>query len=578
MLKKDYFIPRMFYKLLIPSVFSSLGFAFADIADALVLGQKIGATGLAAISLCLPLFMLINIFMDGLGIGGSVHFSQKLGEGDSEKAVECFNRTWINTLVIGLIIGLVVNLFPNGFLALLGTVPEDGVLFEACRDYMRIIAMGSPLLMLNIVFSNFLRNDNNAPLATKGFLIGNAVDIILNIVLVVFVGWGTKGAALSTVIGSVVALSLYMPGIIGKKAGVLKIKYTTPDMRETFHCFRTGFSTSVQNLFQLVFLLTVNRLLMNISGEGGVAVFDVVYNVSFFIVYIYNGVTEASQPLISTFSGENSEDDCKCVLRLSKKYGLGCGAVLTILMFIFAQDVSVLFGITDELMPLAAHAIRIYCTGFAFTGLNILNQGYYQSKENARLAFFIALMRGFVILMPCVLIFASFGEELIWFMFPVPELVTLLLFYVFKKHSLKNEASFDTERILRLTVENESEDIGMLLNKSVDFCEKWNAKESQKYSATLVIEEICMSIIRNAMKDVSDGKIRITLLAMEDGDFVLNILDNAVVFNPFSFRTKRLENEKDFDIDEISMMMIKKKTKQFMHRRYNGFNSLVVRI
>ena len=143
---------------------------------------------------------------------------------------------------------------------------------------------------------------------------------------------------------------------------------------------------------------------------------------------------------------------------------------------------------------------------------------------------------------------------------------------------MKNEESFDPERILRLTVENESEDIGMLLNKSVDFCEKWNANESQKYSVTLVIEEICMSIIRNAMKDVPDGKIRITLLAMEDGDFVLNILDNAVVFNPFSFRTKRVEKEKEFDIDEISMMMIKKKAKQFMHRRYNGFNSLVVRI
>ena len=90
MIKKDYFTPRMFYKLLIPSVFSSLGFALADMADALVIGQKVGATGLAAISLCLPLFMIINIFMDGLGIGGSIHFSQKLGEGENKKAVDCF--------------------------------------------------------------------------------------------------------------------------------------------------------------------------------------------------------------------------------------------------------------------------------------------------------------------------------------------------------------------------------------------------------------------------------------------------------------------------------------------------------
>ncbi len=578
MIKKDYFIPRMFYKLLIPSVFSSLGFAFADMADALVLGQKIGPTGLAAIGLCLPLFMLINIFMDALGIGGSVHFSQKLGEGNAEKAVGCFNRTWVSTLAIGLVIGLVVNLFPDTFLAFFGTIPEDGELFTACKEYMRIIALGAPLLMLNIVFSNFLRNDNNAALATKGFLIGNAVDIVLNIILVVFVGLGTKGAALSTVIGSAVAILLYLPGIIGKKAGVLKIKYAGLDISETFYCFKTGFSTSVQHLFQLVFILAVNRLLMHISGENGVAVFDVVYNVSFFIVYVYNGVSEASQPLVSTFSGENSETDCKCVLRLSKKYGLGIGTIAAVLIFVFARNISGLFGITEELMPLAAHAVRIYCLGYVFTGLNILYESYYQAKENTRLAFFIVLMRGLVILLPCVLIFAYFGITAIWLMFPVTELVTLLLFYIFRKHSLKNEKHFDTARILRMTVENESEDIGILLNKSIYFCESWNASEQQKYSVTLVIEEICMSIIRNAMKNVPDGKIQITLLAMEEGDFILNILDNAVVFNPFSLRSKKLGNEKEFDIDETSVMLIKKKTKKFMYRRCNGFNSLVVRI
>ncbi|MDD6188736.1 MAG: MATE family efflux transporter [Clostridiales bacterium] len=578
MIKKDYFIPRMFYKLLIPSIFSSLGFALADMADALVLGQKVGATGLAAISLCLPLFMLINLFMDGFGIGGSVHFSQKLGEGNTKKALACFNRTWMCTLAVGLLIALVVNVFPKQFLSLLGTAPKDGELYIACKNYMRIIALGAPFLMLNIVFSNFLRNDNNAGLATVGFLVGNAVDIALNIVLVVLFDMGTVGAALSTVIGSALAIALYMPGIIGKKAGILKIQLVKPDIKETLYCFRTGFSTSIQHLFRLIFLLVANRMLMNISGEGGVAVFDVVYNVSFFIVYLYNGTAEASQPLISTFSGENNEADCRCVLKLSKIYGIGLGAIAALLIFAFAENVSSLFGITAKLMPLSVLAVRTYCVGFAFTGLNILYQNYYQSKENTKIAFFIALMRGLVILVPSVIIFAHIGIHAIWLMFPVTELVTLAVFYIYRKYSQSNETEFAPERILRVMIENESDDIGDLIDKSMDFCEKWNASEQQKYSVTLVMEELCMSIIRNAMKNASDGKIRITLLAMEDGDFVLHVLDNAAGFNPFSLKSKKLDAGNEFDIDEISMMMIKKKTKQYMYRRSNGFNSLMVRI
>jgi anti-sigma regulatory factor (Ser/Thr protein kinase) len=165
-------------------------------------------------------------------------------------------------------------------------------------------------------------------------------------------------------------------------------------------------------------------------------------------------------------------------------------------------------------------------------------------------------------------------------MFPVTELVTLILFYIYRAFSKDNEKQFDADRILRITIDNDEEKIGELLNKSIDFCETWNASEQQKYSVTLVIEEICMSIIRNALKSVPDGKIRVTLLAMEDGDFVLNVLDNAVVFNPFSLKQKNMEEESefDFDIDEISLMMIKKKSKKFMYRRSSGFNSLVVRI
>ena len=578
MKNKDYFIPKMFRRLLIPSVFSSLGFALADMADALVIGQKTGETGLAAISLCLPVFMLINMFMDALAIGGSVRYSQKLGEGEADGAVACFNRIWRMTLAVGLLIGISANIFAPQLLSLLGTKPGDGELYAASESYMRIITLGSPVMMLNIVLANFLRNDNNAALAARGFLIGNAADIILNIVLVIVLDMGTSGAALATVIGSAVAVGCYLPGVLPKGADILRVRRVRADIAETASCFKTGFSTSVQHLFRLLFFLIVNRILMNLNGEGGVAVFDVVYNASFFIIYLYNGTAEAFQPLVSTFTGENSDEDCRQVLGLAERSGLCLGGVAAVLIFIFARSVSAMFGISEELMPLAASALRIYCTGFAFIGLNIIYEQYYQAKENARAAFFIALMRGFVVLIPCVFIFSLFGIKLIWLMFPAAELVSLVLFVIYRFFIAKRETGFDKERILRVTVTNKPEDLETALSRTEAFCERWEANARQKYFVTLIIEEISMSIIRNALKDVPGGKIRITLLAMEGGDFKLHILDNAVKFNPFSHRANKIEINKEFDIDDVSMMLIKKETKKFMYRQCHGFNSLVVRI
>lgn len=578
MTKRDYFIPRMFYRMLVPSVISSFGFALADMADALVLGQRLGEVGLAAISLCLPVFMLINLFMDGFGIGGSVLFSQKLGEGDIDGARACFNRIWVATLVFGVIIGVVINVFTDSCLNLLGAEAADGEVYYACRDYLRIIAIGAPALMLNIVFAGFLRNDNNAKLASAGFLIGNITDIALNIVMVLIFDMGTKGAALSTVIGSLVAISVYLPGIVGKRADTLRVQHFKPNLGETFGCFKTGFATSVRHILQLVFFLVINRLLMARAGENGVAVFDLVYNTSFFIIYLYNGIAEASQPLISTFTGENNEEDCKYVLKLSKITALVFGAVVAALIAFNAESISGFFGISDSLMAANTSALRIYCIGFVFLGLNIINENYYQSKDIFLPPFVIVLMREFLVIIPCAVVLAKLNFAAVWFMYPITELITCVCFIFFKRFVIKGETAFDESRILRITIGNRGADIENALNLSGEFCEKWEANPGQEYAVTLVIEEICMSIIRNAMKDTSDGKIRITLLALENGDFSLNILDNAVEFNPFSFKTGKIETENDFDIDEISMTMIKNKTKKFMYRKCSGFNSLAVQI
>ena len=562
---------------MIPSVISSFGFALADMADALVVGQKLGEVGLAAISLCLPLFMLINIFMDGLGIGGSVLFSQKLGEGDVDGARRCFNRTWTAVLVLGCMIGIIVNLFDAPCLELLGTQKNDGSVYYACRDYVKIVAAGAPLLMLNVVFANFLRNDNNAALASAGFLTGNAVDIVLNIVLVIFCDLGTRGAALSTVIGSAVAIAIYAPGIIGKKADVIQIEKFAVDMKETIYCFKTGFATSVRHLLQLVFFLIINRLLMSKSGESGVAVFDIVYNVSFFAVYLCNGIAEAAQPLVSTFTGENNEGDCRYILRLSKIWAVCLGAVVAALVAANAERISLFFGIPASLVSDSAAAVRIYCIGFAPLGLNIINEKYYQSKNLFWPSFLIVVMREFAILITCAVAFSWTGVLAIWFMYPVTEIAAYLIFKLIRRRVVTERGMLGSDRIFRITL-TEAGDIGNVMQRCGEFCKRFGADAKCEFAVTLVTEEICMSIMRNAMKDVSDGKIRITVLALENGDFAVNFLDNAVEFNPFSFVTGKITAESEFNIDEISMTMIKNKTKKMTYHKCGGFNALAVYI
>ncbi len=576
-IKKDYFVTKMFGRLLLPSVISSCGYAMSDMVDALVIGRKMGATGLAAISLCLPIYMLMNIIMDSFALGGGIHFSTLFGERQEEEARNCFNRIVRTTLGIGIIFAVLSNVFLSYILTFLGAGEKGSVLYGTCFAYARILTAGSPVIMLNIVLNNFLRNDNREEIAARGFLVGNLTDIVLNIIFVLVFDFGAGGAALSTVIGSAVAVGLYLPAIFSKQ-GFLQPKLAPFCPLDTARCFFVGFSVSVQNIFTFLFLLVVNRIMLGLGGEQAVAVFDVVYNASFFIIYLCEGTSEAAQPLVSMFLGEKSEEDCKTVLHLSQKAALILSFIAATTIFLFAKYVAILFGIEEELMVLSVRALRIYCLGFAFLAMNIIFIRYYQAKEENTLAFLGVFLRNFAVLLPSAIVMSLSGISCVWFLFPFSEAITFVLFclpLIFRK---KENLLFDEDKILRIHVTEDPTTVAEMLEQCDTFCEKREATPAQQYCVRLILEEIVTSIIRNALTNTKDGRIRITLLAMPNGDFILHILDNAVVFDIFSFHPKKEKSPTDFDIDEISMKLIKKNVKTYIYRQSHGFNSLTVRM
>ena len=572
----DKFTGKMFGRLLMPAVASALAQAAADMADAVVVGQQMGATGLAVISLSLPVFMVINVLVQGLGIGGAVKYSRYLGEGKEEKAVAGFNQILTAALCVSVLLAVLGNLFLEPLLAVLGVSRGDGLLFAASSEYVRIIITGMPVLFVSCILNHYLRNDGNQKLAGMGFTAANFSDVLMNILFVLVLGKGAAGAAMATVLGQALAILLYLPGILGRR-NILRILPSGIDIREVWECFRTGFATSVQYIWQLIFLLIMNHTLMHYSGEAGVAIFDIVQNVSYLILYLYDGTVKAMQPLISTYCGEQNEAGLHTIKRLGLGCGTAAGLTAVLLLSIFSMFLCRIFGITEPgMIQLGSAAIRIYCLGALFGGVNIIIEGFYQSCEDEKPAFLMATLRGAAVLIPCSLIFAPLGPGVLWFLFPATECVSLLLFRLWIKN--RKGKSFDRERIYRRTIENSNEDMGEMLQEVEAFCEKWEASIKQSFFVTMTVEEICSLIISKAFGCENKGYIEVTLLALKDGEFELHIRDNASMFNPFSLETERVSREGDYDMDAMGMLVIRQKAKKFYYRQYQGFNSLIVRI
>ena len=89
-------------------------------------------------------------------------------------------------------------------------------------------------------------------------------------------------------------------------------------------------------------------------------------------------------------------------------------------------------------------AMRIISISFLFAGMNIACQGIYQALEGGMESFVISLLRQFVLILPLAGIFSIFvrngqmGVSLIWWAFPITEMLASLVGYGFLRRIQKN--------------------------------------------------------------------------------------------------------------------------------------------
>ena len=574
--QKDIFTGRMFRRQYIPALVSAFGLAFADMADALVIGQRMGVTGLAAISLALPVFMVYNTLMHGMGAGGSIRYATQLARGEREQARAGFQGVMLVTILAGALLAVLGNVFLKPLLAALGTTPDDGALFGVCRDYVRIILWGTPVFFASYVVGYYLRSDDQAKLASVGFTAGNITDLVLNVVLVLWMNKGAAGAAWSTVAGQVVTLAIYCTGLFGR-SGTLRLIPGRPVVRGAAACLRNGLSTSTQYIFNMIFLLVANHMLLRTSGSVGVAVFDVVQNASFLVMYLYGASGQAVQPLLSTYVGEHNEDGSRNAMRLSLGWGAVAGVAAVLFIAVCPELVCRAFGVESaDAVELGRYALRVYCLGGVFAGMSTILESCCQACGQEKKAFLLATLRGAVFLLPMTVLFSLLGARAFWWLYPATEIGAIAVFLA--RRPLEGMDTLAPERIFRRTIHSSNEEVASLVADIEGFCETWEAAPRQTYFVTMAAEELCTAIQLKGFQNQPDGFMQITLIAEENGDFSLLMRDNAVSFDPFSMKTKKMGSGEDVDMDAMGVLVLREKAKDFFYRRYQGFNSLIIKI
>ena len=295
------------------------------------------------------------------------------------------------------------------------------------------------------------------------------------------------------------------------------------------------------------------------------------------LYYVFNAAARAMQPLLSTYNGEGNEKELRRTGAFGLLAGMLTGGVVIVFIAAFPQITSALFGLQNgDVVPLAGRALRIYCFSAVFAGFSTLLENFYQSCSADRNAFTLATLRGLVILLMTGL-FGLLGSRYIWYIYPANELLSLAVFSLWRRFKgedlrIKNIRKFE------YSIEDSSKEIAGLSEMVVNACEAWDVSPKRCIFSGMAAEEICLAI-REHNRDSQNGTvfIQVTVICRPDDSIELHMRDNGLSFNPFDLNGGKV-GEEDFDEAAMGMIVIKRQAQEFLYRKYQGFNTIVVKV
>lgn len=415
-----------FGKYVSQSVLSQLGVSCYILADTYFISKGVGADGLTALNLAIPVFSVMNGCGFMLGIGSGTKYGIMKGTGNEKRGDVLFTSSLCVVTVLAVIFMLIGLLAADPITVLVGANAE---VYDMTRTYLQVILLFSPMFMINNLLGAMIRNDGNTSLAMTAMLSGCLFNIVFDYIFVFPMGLGLFGAVLATAVAPIISILILLQHFV-KKKNQFRLIRVRPDVRLVASAAGLGVPSLVTEVSSGLVIAVFNLLILGLAGNVGVAAYGVVANISIVVIAIYNGIAQGVQPLLSREYGRIQEKNVHRFLGWAMMLTVILAMVIYVGIYWNADVIAMIFnsGRDMDLQRIAVEGLKIYFTACPFVGANILLAIYFAATDQAAPAQMISLLRGLIVIVPLAFIMANVaGLTGVWMTFPLTELVVCVV-------------------------------------------------------------------------------------------------------------------------------------------------------
>ena len=344
-------------KLSVPTVIITLVMAIYNMADVFFIGKTNNADMVNAISVCMPVFTIVQAFGTLVGAGGCTAISIALGKGETDRTKSISAFCFWFCMLLGVVLAVGMNLFSDSFMNLLGAADSYR---EYAVTYLRIIAWGCPIMLFSNAFVNILRADGSIKESMMANLSGTFLNIILDPILILWCKMDVAGAAIATVAGNLLALIIVVI-VTKKKDAVLSYNIRKVSFRKenSVQVLALGLPLAAGTLLISVAYMVMNNLLKGYDANAQGA-FGICRTIMLMSTMIQMGICMGTQPAVSYCFGLDSKPRVKEIIWKTGAVTMFFGAIVSILIITLRKTI-LPFVFDDAAVMVYAEKMIIGC-------------------------------------------------------------------------------------------------------------------------------------------------------------------------------------------------------------------------
>ena len=388
-----------------PLFMSNLMQIVYNMVDMIIVGQKLGKVGLSAVSVGGDVTSFLTFIAMGFSGAGQVLISQYLGSGQKDK-ISRFIGTMFNFLMgISVCLSIICMILRRQMLSVMNTPPEA---FEEALRYSTVCIAGLLFIYGYNIMSAILRGlgDSVRPFIFIGIAaVGN---VILDVVFVLFMDMGSKGAALATVMSqgfSFISCAVYV--LRNKHRYDLTLsrsELTGIDGAMLSSLIKLGFPMAIKFASVMTSKLFVNAF-VNSYGVAVSAFSGIAHKIGTITNMISNSFNTAGSSMVGQNIGAGCYDRVGKIMKAIFSITILIDTGLSLLMILFPEQIIGLFTTDPEVISIGLKYVPVAVVMFYGSAARSATNALINGSGNYKVNFATAIMDGIVMRIGLALLF-----------------------------------------------------------------------------------------------------------------------------------------------------------------------------